>query len=83
LGGVGRRPTLFWKIARIRAARGANLVDRLARLLTVLANPARYVARFLKELHRGLRLGRLVPQAPPAVALICTVACVVAFEDTS
>jgi hypothetical protein len=66
---VQRRLSVFWKIARIRAPRGASLADRLARLLAVLARPGRYIARFLKELCKGLRLSRLIPLAPPAQTL--------------
>jgi hypothetical protein len=80
---VARRLTLFWKIARIRAARGASLIDRLAQLLHALANPAPYVARFTKQLCKGLRLSRLTPVAPPIVALAVGMTPAVAFTDTS
>jgi hypothetical protein len=66
---VQRRLSLFWKIARIRAPRGAGLADRLGRLLAVLADPGRYIARFLKQLCKGLRHSRLIPYAPPAQTL--------------
>ncbi len=78
-----RRPTLFWKLARIRAGRSAGLVDRIVRLFEVLARPAPYVARVLKQLCKGLRLSRLVPIAPPAAALAADAPCAVIADDTS
>ena len=81
---TGKRLTLFWKIARIRAPRGASLIDRVAQLLSALAHPAPYVARFTKELCKGLRSTRLVPTAPPAYALAgAGTPCITPFEDTS
>ena len=80
---VERRLTLFWKIARIRAPRGASLIDRLARLLDAIAYPERHIARFLKALCKGLRLARLIPIAPPAHALAANAPCALAFADTS
>jgi hypothetical protein len=78
-----RRLTLFWKIARVRAPRGASLIDRLTQLLHALANPAPYVARFTKQLCKGLRLSRLVPCAPPALTLAADTPATIAFADTS
>jgi hypothetical protein len=80
---VQRRFTLFWKIARIRAPRGASLADRLGQLLNAIANPARYVARFMKRLCKGLRGSRLIPCVPPALTLTPTAAPAPAFPDTS
>jgi hypothetical protein len=81
---VGRRLSLFWKIARIRADRRATLIDRVARLLSVLANPAPYIARFTRELCKGLRPTRLVASAPPAHAPAgAGTPFVTPFEDTS
>ncbi len=80
---VSRRPTLFRKIARIRAPRGAGFVERLVRLLEAIGNPERYIARFLKQLWKGLRFSRLVPRTPPAVALAAAIAAPVACADTS
>jgi hypothetical protein len=81
---VGRRLTLFWKIARIRAARRASLIDRVARLLSVLADPAPYIARFTKHLCKGLRLTRLVASAPTALAFASVNdASPVTYTDTS
>src|SRR5688572_16482607 len=80
---VGKRLTLFWKIARIRADRRASLIDRVARLLSVLAHPAPYIARFIKHLCKGLRRTRLVPGAPPAAALTADAPCATAFTDSS
>jgi hypothetical protein len=74
---------LFWKIARIRAPRGASLVDRVAQLMHALAHPERYAARFTKELCKGLTLTHLIPCAPPAHALAADAPSVVAVEDTS
>jgi hypothetical protein len=80
---VQRRLTLFWKIARIRAPRGASLIDRVAQLLHAIAHPARYIARFTKQLRKGLRLSRLIPIAPPAHALATPAPRATAFADTS
>jgi hypothetical protein len=73
---------LFWKIAGIRAHARASLIDRVARLLHVLGHSARHVARFTRELCKGLH-SALVPLAPPAVALTTDAACAVAFADSS
>ena len=80
---VGRRLTLFWKIARIRAPRGASLIDRIARLLEAIAHPAPYIARFTKQLCKGLRLTRLVVCISPASVLRADASHAVAFSDTS
>jgi hypothetical protein len=75
-------PRLLWKSARIRA-RGASLVDRVVRLLEALTDWGVYVARFMKRLINGLCFGRLVPSAPPGVALAATAPTALAFTDSS
>ncbi len=80
---VSRRPTLFWKIARIRAPRGAGFAARLVRLLEAIASPERHIARFLKQLWKGLRFSRLVPRKPPAHRLAAIAAPTIAFADSS
>jgi hypothetical protein len=79
-----RTPQRVWKLARIRADRRASLVDRIAQLLTALANPAPYRARFTAQLCKGLRLSALVPYAPPPLSLAAAAPCApVAFADSS
>ncbi len=77
------RPTLFWKLARIRAPHGASLSQRIVRLLRVIAAPERYIVRFLKQLHKGLRFCCLIPCAPQAVALGVPVPHAPSAADTS
>jgi len=78
-----RRLRLFCKVARIRAHRTAGFAARIGQLLSALAHPARYVARFMKHLRRGLRGSGLVPSAPPASALRCAPASAAACADSS
>ncbi|MBL8547104.1 MAG: hypothetical protein JNL81_11620 [Hyphomonadaceae bacterium] len=59
---------LFLKGGGVRA-KGADIGMRVRRLLDVLADPDRCVARFCKKIRRGLRKFNLVPTAPPAHAL--------------
>jgi hypothetical protein len=73
---------LLWKSARIRL-RNASLIDRVARLLEALANPARYIAHYMKRLAAGLCFRRLIARAPAAVAFTSADAHRVAFTDTS
>jgi hypothetical protein len=73
---------LLWKSARIRL-RNATLIARVERLFEALANPARYVAHYMKRLARGLCFRRLIACAPAAVALISAEAPAVAFADSS
>jgi hypothetical protein len=80
---VGKRLALFFKRARVRS-RGANALSRVLALIDALACPARAVAYFLKQLRKGLRLGRLVAAAPPDHALACeTYVVAPAAHDTS
>ena len=80
---AGKRLTLFWKIARIRADRRVSLIDRVARLISVLAHPTPYIARFTKHLCKGLRRTRLVACAPGAVAFTANAPHAVAYADSS
>jgi hypothetical protein len=63
-----RRSKLLFKHARVRLRHGA-FHQRLARLITAIAQPSGYVQRFLKRLHKGLRGSSLVVAHPPAHAL--------------
>jgi hypothetical protein len=74
---------LFWKIARIRADRRAGLIARLAQLLHALAHPEPHIARFMRELAKGLRHSCLVACAPPAAALAADAPRAVVTDDTS
>ena len=73
---------LLWKSARLRL-RNASLIQRVARLIEVLANPERYVAHYMKRLARGLCFRRLVVCAPAAVAFASADASAVAYADSS
>jgi len=59
---------LLFKHARIRL-RDGSVLERLARLISALANPERYVARFSKLLGGGLRGSRLIMISPRASAV--------------
>jgi hypothetical protein len=73
---------LLWKSARIRL-RNATLIARVGRLLEALANPAAYVAHYMKRLARGLCFRRLVACAPARVAFTSAEAAAVAYADSS
>ena len=77
-----RRCALFFRNSGIRARR-AGLVQRLGRLIAVMAAPERYIAYFFKRLIKGLRGACLVAAAPPDAALAPAPYCDVAFADTS
>jgi hypothetical protein len=80
-----RRATRSWrfvfKLARIRARR-KSWPQRVERLISALANPERYIARFLKRL-RTPRLFSLVAAAPPAHACARLATCEPALADSS
>lgn len=60
---------LLFKHARVRL-RGGDILQRLTRLITALAYPERYIARFSKLLSAGaLRGPRLIMIAPRASAV--------------
>jgi hypothetical protein len=64
-----KRSRLLFKRARVHL-RGGGAYRRIARLIAVLANPARYVGRVFKLLNtKGLRGSRLLASYPPAHAL--------------
>jgi hypothetical protein len=73
---------LFYKSVGVRL-RDGGLIARVQRLLAALADPARYVARVLRRLARGLCLRRLVACAPAAVAFVSAAAQAVAISDSS
>ncbi len=62
----------LFKHARVRLRHGA-FHQRVARLITAIAQPTRYVQRFLKRLHKGLRGSSLVAVHPLADALVAGV----------
>jgi hypothetical protein len=74
---------LFWKIARIRADRRAGLIARVARLLHALAHPEPHIARFMRELAKGLRHSTLIACAPAATALLASAPRATVSPDTS
>lgn len=53
------------RVARVRA-RGADPLTRLARLVTVMAQPARYIARFAALFAQSPRPRAFIIVAPPA-----------------
>jgi hypothetical protein len=59
---------LLFKHARVRLRTG-GILQRLARLISALATPQRYVARFSKLLGTGLRGSRLIAISPRASAV--------------
>jgi hypothetical protein len=73
---------LLWKSARLRL-RNASLIDRVGRLIEALANPARYVAHYMKRLVGGLCFRRLIACAPAGAALASVEASDVAIVDSS
>jgi hypothetical protein len=65
---VKDRRRLLFKHARIRLV-GASLYQRVLRLISALANPAPYIARFMARLRKRLRATTIILTAPPACAL--------------
>ena len=47
----------------------ASLYHRVLRLISALANPAPYIARFVARLRKRLRATTIILTAPPASAL--------------
>lgn len=78
---VGHSRLLF-KHARVRRRDGA-FHQRIARLIAAIAQPSRYVQRFLKRLHKGLRGSRLVAAHPPAHALFADAPAIASYADSS
>jgi hypothetical protein len=72
----------FLRHARI-AARGAGFAQRMDRLVSVLADPEPYVARYAAVLARGVKPGALIVAAPPAWDWADAPAPAVAFADSS
>jgi hypothetical protein len=60
------RLRLFYRNAKIRA-RKATVLKRVIALIDALTRPERAVAYFFKRICKGLRLARIVPNAPPAM----------------
>jgi len=73
---------LCFRYARI-ALRGGSFFQRVARLISVLANPERYIARFVALMMRGLRATALIAAAPPASAFASAAAPPPSFTDSS
>lgn len=77
-----RKSKLLFKHARVRLRHGA-FHQRLARLIAAIAQPSRYVQRFLKRLHKGLRGSSLVTTHPPAHALSADAPLIASYADSS
>ncbi len=77
-----RQSKFLFKHARVRLRAGA-FHQRIARLIAAIAQPARYVQRFLKRLHKGLRGSRLVTAHPPAQMLIGDESPLTNYTDSS
>ncbi|MFN3465895.1 MAG: hypothetical protein ACK4X1_17645 [Terricaulis sp.] len=77
-----RRSKLLFKHACVRLRHGA-FHQRLARLIAAIAQPTRYVQRFLKRLHKGLRGSSLVATRPVAHALFADVPATTCYADSS
>jgi hypothetical protein len=65
---AGRRLSLFFKGAKVRA-RKAGALQRVLALFDALARPERAIAYFFKRICNGLRHSHLVAVDPPAHAL--------------
>ena len=73
----------MFKRTRVRLRVGSSY-QRLARLITVLANPTRHIARILKLLNGvGLRGSRLLGVQPPAHTLAADAPQPLAFANSS
>ncbi|MEZ5959463.1 MAG: hypothetical protein R3C30_03420 [Hyphomonadaceae bacterium] len=70
------------KHVRVRLRHGA-FHQRIGRLIAAIAEPSRYVQRFLKRLHKGLRGSRLVASAPPARAFVAGAPVATCYADSS
>jgi hypothetical protein len=76
-----RRPRFLFKLGRIRARR-KSLHQRVLRLISALARPEPYIARFLARLRR-LTTSTLVAAAPPAHACASVAApCTCPIDDS-
>ena len=73
---------LIFRYARV-ALREASFTQRIGRLIAVLANPERYIARFVALMTRGLRPGALIAVAPPAWSFASAAAPPPSFTDSS
>jgi len=77
-----RQSKFLFKHARVRLRAGA-FHQRIARLIAAVAKPARYVQRFLKRLHKGLRGSRLVVACPDAQTLFGNAPLSASYADSS
>ena len=77
-----RKSKFLFKHARVRLRHGA-FHQRLARLIAAIAQPSRYVQRFLKRLHKGIRGSSLVAARPPAHALAANAPATAIYADSS
>jgi hypothetical protein len=77
-----RQSKFLFKHARVRLRHGA-FHQRLARLITAIAQPSRYVQRFLKRLHKGIRGSSLVATRPPTHALFADAPLTASYADSS
>lgn len=76
------RARLLLRHARVRLRAGA-FHQRLARLVEAIAAPSRYVQRFVKRLHKGLRGSSVVAARPSAATLFDGAPRVAILADTS
>lgn len=77
-----RQSKFLFKHARVRLCGGA-FHQRIARLIAAIAQPSRYVQRFLKRLHKGLRGSSLVVATPSAHALTTDAPLMASYADSS
>jgi|CXWL01.1.fsa_nt_gi hypothetical protein len=77
-----RQSKFLFKHARVRLRHGA-FHQRIARLIAAIARPSRYVQRFLKRLHKGLRGSRLVAARPAAQKLSAHPPLLASYVDSS
>jgi hypothetical protein len=79
---VKRRRRLLFKHARI-VDRRKPLYERVLRLVSALARPQPYIARFAARLRRRLRATVIIATAPPAHACASLAAPPISYADSS
>lgn len=73
----------YFSHARVRLAAERGVAARVERLLDVLANPERCVARALRLIVVGRKYSRLVPAAPPADPIAASIVAAPCVNDSS
>lgn len=81
IAAAARRRLLF-KHAGV-CDRRLSLHARVLRLISALANPERYIARFARRCRRGLCFSWIAVCAPPALTLSADAPCEFAFADST